>query len=103
MVKLMRFLAWTLFIAVIVSSCIFSALNTVQVPLSLFFIELPEQAISRWIVTAFVLGGMIGLLLGVGMFNRLKTKAEISRLNKKLGAYELELNKLRSSALKDVG
>ncbi|MBT4255529.1 MAG: DUF1049 domain-containing protein, partial [Gammaproteobacteria bacterium] len=64
--------------------------------------ELNPQPVSVWIITAFVSGGLLGLLLGLRIFSGLKSRAEIKRLSKALNAAEQEVSQLRSMTLNDV-
>ena len=62
----------------------------------------PAQPVSIWIIGAFVVGGAIGLLLGLGFFKNLKARSEIKKLNKQLADAKQEVAQLRAMTLKDL-
>ncbi len=65
--KLIRLFGWIFLFLVFLASIAFSFFNTELVPLSFGFVVLSPQPLSLWVVSAFALGGLIGLLLGVVM------------------------------------
>lgn len=65
--KLIRLFAWIFLFLVFLASIAFSFFNTELVPLSFGFVVLSPKPLSLWVVLAFALGGLIGLLLGVAM------------------------------------
>ncbi len=65
--KLIRLFGWIFLFLVFLASIAFSFFNTELVPLSFGFVVLSPQPLSLWVVSAFALGGLIGLLLGVAM------------------------------------
>ncbi|HIN90117.1 MAG TPA: DUF1049 domain-containing protein, partial [Porticoccaceae bacterium] len=50
---------------------------------------------------AFVSGGLIGLLLGMGFLRTMKSKSEIRRLTRQLADAKQEVSQLRTMSLKD--
>ena len=64
--------------------------------------QLQPQPVSVWIIGAFVSGGLLGLLLGLGLFRNLKSRVEIRRLTKALKDAEQEVANLRSLSLRDT-
>lgn len=46
--------------------------------------------LSVWVISAFALGGLIGLVLGAGLFREMRTRAEMSRLIRKVETLERE-------------
>ena len=87
---------------VFVVSISFSYFNTTPVSINFGSWQWSAQPISVWIIGAFVSGGAIGLLLGMGLIRSLKSKAEIRRLNKQLSEVKQELNQLQTKSLKDL-
>ncbi|MCG8413248.1 MAG: lipopolysaccharide assembly protein LapA domain-containing protein [Pseudomonadales bacterium] len=89
-------------VLVFIASISFSYFNTTEVSISLGSIEFSPLPVSVWIIGAFVSGGTLGLLLGLGLVKQLKSRAEIRRLNKKLTESQQEVSQLRSMTLKDL-
>ena len=76
----------------------FTHRNAMSVPLDLVALQLPEQSVAVWVLLAFVLGGIAGLLFSTALYMRVK-KNELS-LCRQLRMAEEELKKLRLSAFK---
>jgi putative membrane protein len=100
--KIAHLLSGFFLILVFVASIGFSFFNSTPVALSFGNWQIPAQPVSVWIIGAFVSGGLIGLLLGLGFIRNLKSKAELRRLTKALAAAQKEVNQLRALTLKDV-
>jgi len=83
-------------------SITFSYYNSTPVTISMGSWQFQELPLSVWIIGAFVSGGLLGLLLGLGLFRNLKSRAEIRRLNKDLAEAKEEVSKLRSLSLRDL-
>ena len=67
---LKRLVALAMALGVGVWSLVFSLSNQQQVALNLVFFELSSQRVSLWIVGAFVLGGIVGMLSASGALFR---------------------------------
>lgn len=100
--KISNLLSGLFLILVFTASITFSYFNTTPVVISIGAWVLPAQPVSVWIVGAFVSGGALGLLLGIGIFKNLKSRTEIKRLNKQLEDAKEEVSKLRSMSLRDL-
>ena len=100
--KINNLLSALFLILVFTASITFSYLNTTLVEISIGAWELPPQPVSAWIIGSFVSGGIIGLLLGLGIFKNLKSKSEIRRLRKQLDEAGGEVSQLRAMSLKDL-
>ncbi|MBL4820101.1 MAG: LapA family protein [Gammaproteobacteria bacterium] len=100
--KLIRFLAALFILLVFFASVGFSYINTTPAPLSLGFWEFSPQPVALWIISAFALGGTLGLLFATGISSYFKNKIEIRRLQNKLKASEAEVSKLRNLSSKDI-
>ncbi|MCH2324849.1 MAG: lipopolysaccharide assembly protein LapA domain-containing protein [Pseudomonadales bacterium] len=100
--KINNLLSALFLILVFTASITFSYLNTTLVEISIGALELPPQPVSAWIIGSFVSGGIIGLLLGLGIFKNLKSKSEIRRLRKQLDDAGEEISQLRVMSLKDL-
>lgn len=100
--KLSNVFSGLFLVLVFIASISFSYFNTTEISISLGNIEFSPMPVSVWIIGAFVSGGTIGLLLGLGLVKQLKSRAEIRRLNKKLAESQQEVSQLRSMTLKDL-
>lgn len=87
---------------VFAASVTFSYFNATPIAIQIGSWQLAPQPVSVWIIGAFVSGGSLGLLLGLGLFRNLKSRAEIYRLNKALKAAEQEVSQLRSFSLNEI-
>jgi lipopolysaccharide assembly protein A len=66
---------------------LFALANSTESSLDLVFMELPAAAMSVWVIAAFVLGGICGLLAASGAIWRVRR-----RVNRKPGAAVLPAN-----------
>jgi putative membrane protein len=98
--KFRRFLAALFLFLVFFISVGFSFLNTTQIPLSLGFWDFSPKPLALWVISAFALGGLLGLIFAVGISNFFKNKFEIRRLRKQLNFAETKLNKLNNLSTK---
>ena len=62
MSRVYRFLAFLLALAVAVWALFFCLANPVSVPLDVVLLRLPAAPLAVWVLAAFVLGGICGLL-----------------------------------------
>ena len=83
MSKLTCFIAWLSFLLVLLAGFIFASNNSVEVPLWIG-IELAPQSLAIWLILAFAWGGLLGLLLGYGLFRRIKAQLRIRQLEAQL-------------------
>jgi putative membrane protein len=73
-VKLLTRLLFVLFaLAVLALGVLFAVENTATVPLNLLIIQLSERSIALWVLVAFALGGVLGMLTNIGVVWRLRT------------------------------
>lgn len=86
---------------VFIASITFSYFNTTAVVITFANWEFPPQPVSVWIIGAFVSGGLLGLLLGLGLFRNLRSRAELKRLTKQLEQARQEAANLRAMSLKE--
>ncbi len=100
--KITKLLSALFLVLVFTASISFAYFNTTLVEISVGAWEFPPQPVSVWIIGAFVIGGIIGLLLGLGIFKNLKSKYEIKRLSKQLNEAKQEVSQLRAMSLKDL-
>ncbi len=95
--KLMRIFAWCLLFLVFVASIVFSYANPEPVSLSFGFTTLSPQPLAVWVIAAFVMGGILGVLLGIGLVRNLRLRLELRRLRSQLLKTEQELTACKTS------
>jgi len=78
---------------------LFTIHNTDKVAIDLIFVQLPQASLSLWLIAAFVLGGVVGVLLSSFAVLGLKTRLRSARRHANQ-AYR-ELDKLRTADGKD--
>ena len=100
MQKLSNLLSSLFLIFVFIISITFTYFNSTPVIIKFGSWQVTQLPVSVWIIGAFVSGGLLGLLLGLRFFSGLRSKSEIRRLNKKLHAAELKVDKLKSQSIK---
>ncbi|MCD8514132.1 MAG: LapA family protein [Nitrincola sp.] len=94
-----RLLVVLLVVLVLLVGILFTLHNMTPVTIDLIFVTLPQASLSLWLLGAFALGGFVGVVLSSLMLVSLKTR--LYYLNKKVVSTRQELNKLRTSGLKD--
>jgi|TARA_B100000809_G_scaffold20013_1_gene17636 putative membrane protein len=99
--KIAHLLSGFFLILVFVASITFSFFNSTPIIIAFGNWAFPAQPVSVWIIGAFVSGGLIGLLLGMGFLRTMKSKSEIRRLTRQLADAKQEVSQLRTMSLKD--
>jgi len=92
---LKRVLSALLLLLVFAFGILFAVQNTATAPLDLLLVQLAEQRIALWILLAFGLGGLLGMLLSAVVIVRLRAAGLMARRQLKLR--DRELDKLRSA------
>lgn len=100
--KLTNLLSGLFLVLVFLAAITFSYYNTQSVTLLFGSWHSVAQPVSVWIIGAFVSGGTLGLLLGLGFFRRRHKGADVRRLKKELDEAKQEVRKLRALSLKDL-
>jgi uncharacterized integral membrane protein len=77
---------------------IFVFKNSTPVTVDFFVVQISGYSIALWLVLAFLLGGLLGLLAGLPAY--LHYRAEIRRRDRNITKKDLELQKLRGDLLK---
>ena len=77
---------------------LFTTENTAEVPLHLVFWQGPSASISLWVILAFAVGGIVGLVLSTALLTRLR--AGMLRAERRAQRFEKELTTLRTNAAK---
>ncbi len=98
MSTLSRALAWLVLVVIFLLSVGFSFFNTLQVPLSFGFLVLSAQPLALWVLGAFAAGGLLGLLLGAGLFRRWRQAREITQLRAQVSRLETEVARTGSAS-----
>ena len=93
--KIRSLLSGLFLILVFTASVVFTYFNSQPISISVGAWQFPSQPISVWIIGAFVLGGLIGLLLGLGIFKNLKLRAKNRHLNRQLDKAKKQMPLLR--------
>jgi putative membrane protein len=98
LIWLKRLIALVVVLAVFAFGVFFTLSNTQPVALDLYFIRLPEQYLALWVLSAFAVGGLIGMAISsVAVF---KLRASRASLRRKLERRDKELAGLRTSPVK---
>ena len=100
--QLTRLLSGVFLLLVFAASVTFTYYNSIPVTIGIGSWQLQPLPVSMWIIGAFVSGGLLGLLLGLGLFRNIKSRFEIRRLTKALREAEEEVSNLRSLSLRDT-
>ena len=83
MKSLVRFITFLVFVTIILLAFLFAVRNTT--PVSLWIgIQLPEASVGVLVIAAFIVGGLLGLVLGLGVFRQLKYMVRIRQLQSQL-------------------
>ncbi len=90
MKRLARFLLFLVLFCVLLAGFVFTLNNTTAVPLWLGT-ELTPRPLGIWMLLAFTVGGLAGLLLGLGLWQRLHNKKDVRQLRLRLQQKEQEL------------
>jgi uncharacterized integral membrane protein len=85
-----RFITFLVFVSIALLSFLFAWNNTTEVVLWIG-IDLPPLSVGVIVIVVFITGGIIGLLLGIGIFRQMKNLFEVRKLRS-------ELSKLKGNA-----
>lgn len=95
---LINLIAGLFILAVVVFGILFTMQNEAVVPLNLLGVEFSEKKVAFWVLLAFALGGVLGML--TCFFRIAKLKTDLVLLNRRFIKQEEELNNLRTSAVR---
>ena len=98
MKRLARFLLFLLLLPVLAAGFLFTLNNTVAVPLW-FGTYLNPRPLGLWMLLAFASGGLLGLLLGLRLWQRFRSRLELRQLRARLHQAEQELGALKHQQL----
>ncbi|MEE4191829.1 MAG: LapA family protein [Halieaceae bacterium] len=79
-------------VAMLALGALFAVQNEATVPLDLLVVYLPERSVALWVLLAFAVGGVAGLLASLGIILRQRTA---------LASARRKLDKLRAQASQD--
>ncbi|KAA0873997.1 LapA family protein [Nitrincola tapanii] len=82
-------------LVVLLAGILFAIHNTAAVSIDLIFITLPEASLSMWLLGAFALGGLLGVVLSSVIIMTLKTR--LYYLKKKMNAAREQLDSLSAN------
>lgn len=86
-------------LATIAIGVLFALQNTALVPLDLLVYTFEAKSVALWVLAAFALGGLLGMLTASGIVFRLRTSLRTAK--RQQGKTLVELEKLRTVGLKD--
>ena len=88
-----RFLLYLFLVLVVLSGTVFTLKNLT--PVSVWLIhDLRPLPLAVWLIGAFICGGLLGLLLGFGLWHRFRTSMHIRQLETRLHNREREIRNL---------
>ena len=97
-----QFLSGVFLLLVFAASVTFTYYNSIPVTIGIGPWQSQPLPVSILIIGAFVSGGLLGLLLGLGLLRNLKSRVEIRRLTKALMEAEEEVSNRRLLSLRDT-
>lgn len=95
---IIRFIMIAITLLVVCFGVFFAIQNTEQVSLDLLVVQLPEMRIAFWVLVAFALGGIVGML--VSSIAIVKLRGDLVLQRRKQDRSAKELDKLRTAGLK---
>lgn len=96
MSKVKRFLAAAFLLVVFMCSVVFFRLNTALVELQFGPWATPPHAVSVWVIISFLCGSFVGILIGIGLFQRLKAKYALRNARIEIESLRLDLQRLKA-------
>jgi putative membrane protein len=85
-------------VGALLTAIVFSLSNSEVITVDWLIVEL-SAPVSLWVVSSFVMGGVIGMLACTGLY--LRSKKNVYSAEKKFTKAEKELTQLRASLTKD--
>mgnify|MGYP001814003695 FL=1 len=99
----MKLLRNLLYIALVVAMAavgvLFALQNEMPVPLDLLVVSFEPRSLALWLLIAFAIGGLLGMLMSSALV--LRTRTALSSANRQLARSRAELDKLRTAGLKE--
>mgnify|MGYP001069797046 CR=1 FL=1 len=98
--KLLRkILTIIIVLATLALGVLFALQNKMPVPLDLLVFTFEPRSLALWVLLAFALGGLCGMLISSAILMR--QRATISSSNRQLAKARKEVDKLRTAGLSD--
>lgn len=98
--KLLRnLLSIALVLATVAIGVLFALQNKMPVPLDLLLYTFEPKSLALWVLAAFALGGVSGMVLSSLLMVR--QRASLGTANRQLKKVRAEVDKLRTAGLKD--
>lgn len=99
----MKLLRNLLYIALVVAMAavgvLFALQNEMPVPLDLLVVSFEPRSLALWLLIAFAIGGLLGMLMSSALV--LRTRTALASANRQLARSRAELDKLRTAGLKE--
>lgn len=96
--KLLRNLLSIAFVlAMVAVGVLFALQNKTPVPLDMLVYTFEPKSLALWVLVAFALGGILGMLLS--SFILVRQRASLGGANRKLAKARAEVDKLRTAGL----
>lgn len=97
MKQLRKILTVIVVLAMLVVSVLFALQNEVPVPLDLLIYTFGPQSLAVWVLVAFALGGLLGMIVSSVILVR--TRASLNTCRKQLDRAREDASKLRGTAV----
>lgn len=98
--KLLRnLITLALVLATVAIGVLFALQNEVPVPLDMLVYTFQPRSLALWILAAFALGGVLGMVLSSGILVR--QRAALAHIRRQLSKTRAEVDRLRTAGLKD--
>ena len=94
MKHLRKILTVIILLCTIALGVLFAVQNTVPVPLDLLVYNLQPRSVALWILVAFGLGGVTGMLMSSAML--LRSRAALGSTRRKLTKAQAKMDELRT-------
>lgn len=94
MKPLRKLLTVLIILATLVVGVLFALQNTIQVPLDLLVYSFGAQSLALWVLLAFVLGGVLGMIISSIILVR--TRASLKSATRKLEKNRVEISSLQT-------
>tara|TARA_R110002049_G_scaffold141636_8_gene303369 strand:+ start:3477 stop:3785 length:309 start_codon:yes stop_codon:yes gene_type:complete len=95
MKRLRTLLTVIVVLAMLAASVLFALQNETAVPLDLLVYTFAPQSLALWVLVAFALGGVLGMIVSSVIL--LRTRASLSACKKQLDSAREEASKLRGA------
>ena len=98
--KLLRNLLYVaVVLAMVAVGVLFALQNETLVPLDLLVFTFEPRSLALWLLLAFAIGGILGMLASSALLVR--NRAALGSANRQLARSRAEVDKLRTAGLKD--